>query len=158
MKSLFITGLSLLFILFFDFSKAQEVIGDLELKDFPTESPYIYPYEYVNYQSEHIYLAHIPALRINRGEFVHLWKSEKGNYRKRKLTKYNLFMEILWETEFKLDQEEDIFHFFRHKDQLIVLTREYVFPSRTHWIKARVFSTEDGEQIKSLLLWNQEEK
>ncbi|MEZ4849519.1 MAG: hypothetical protein R3B93_13050 [Bacteroidia bacterium] len=158
MKSLSITGLTLLFILFSHFLKAQEVIGDLELKDFPTESPYIYPYEYVNYQSEHIYLAHIPALRINRGEFVHLWKSEKGNYRKRKLTKYNLFMEILWETEFKLDQEEDIFHFFRHKDQLIVLTREYVFPSRTHWIKARVFSTEDGEQIKSLLLWNQEEK
>ena len=46
-------------------------------KGFSDRIPWIYPYEYVDYQSEHIFLSHQPALRVSRGEFVHLWKSEK---------------------------------------------------------------------------------
>ena len=67
-------------------------------------------------------------------------------------------MESVWEVDFKLEHEEYIFHFFKTDEQLVVLTREYQFPTRTHRVKARIFSLEDGALTESRLLWQQKER
>ncbi|MEZ4825034.1 MAG: hypothetical protein R3C61_01890 [Bacteroidia bacterium] len=147
------TAFSLLLIILFPGLSAQGLVGERKLKDFPTDNPWYYPYDFSAYNPDQIQLLHTPSIRVSDAAFVQLWQSEKGATRERHLTRYNVFMEEEWDAVFKLDSEEDILHFYSEDSVIVVLTSKYNFLSGIEQVIARVFGLEDGTAAPTHLLW-----
>ncbi|MEZ4776305.1 MAG: hypothetical protein R3D00_24230 [Bacteroidia bacterium] len=158
----FILKISLIAILFSLISspllRAQGLVGELKLKDFPTDNPWYYPYDFSAYAPEQIQLLHTPSIKVTEASFVQLWQSEKGPTRERHLTRYNVFLDQEWDATFKLDMEEEIIHFYSEDSIVVVLSTKYSFLTGIHQVLARVFSLEDGSASFTRLLWETKTK
>lgn len=137
---------------------AQGLVGELKLKDFPTDNPWYYPYDFSAYAPEQVQLLHTPSIKVTEASFVQLWQSEKGPTRERHLTRYNVFLDQEWDTTFKLDMEEEIIHFYSEDSIVVVLSTKYSFLTGIHQVLARVFSLEDGSSSFTRLLWDTKTK
>ena len=140
-----------LFAIPISFTQAQDIVGELKLKDFPSGNSWFYPYDIVPSRDQAV-LHHSPAVRISEGEFIHLWQEDKGFSRERHLTRYNVFMEEVWDETFKLDSDEDIIHLMNRENKIFVLSEKYVPFANRRQITARVFDADSGRFEHTRLL------
>ncbi|MDX1909451.1 MAG: hypothetical protein SF053_20595 [Bacteroidia bacterium] len=136
--------------------QAQAVTGILKLKKFPSDVPWVYPYESMDADRQDVLIGHDPAIQVAEGEFVHVWRPELRSMRARIVRKYNLLMEILWETEVELDDNETIEYLFRRSDTLCMLTYQYRYGARAHIFQVRPFMIGTGEALPVQELWQLE--
>ncbi|MEM7655858.1 MAG: hypothetical protein AAF399_06995 [Bacteroidota bacterium] len=132
---------------------AQSVIGTTKLKRFPTEGFDIYPYDYLDQYGYSAFVAHDPAVRISDGEVVYLWHEERSGFRDRSLRKYNVLMELVWETELTLERQEEILHLYYQDTTIFVLVSQYQPFQNQHIVKAYRFGVESGEQYEQDEIW-----
>ena len=135
---------------------AQAVIGKEKVKDFPTDAPWIYPYESLDLNGNKIYLAHTPTVQMSEGTFIHLWKPENGFNRERVIRKYNLLAEELWELELELEKDEEIFHMYKHEGNLVLLSAEVSSFNDYHLARSRIIEPDSGKIIQSDILFRHE--
>ncbi|RMG75488.1 MAG: hypothetical protein D6722_00995, partial [Bacteroidetes bacterium] len=132
---------------------AQALVGERRVKEFETDESWPYPYESVTDQAIPLAIAFKPVVQLDGGSFVQVWKSRKGGFRDRMLTAYNLFLEQSWETEVKLDREEDIIYLM-HADTLVYLvSRAYDYGKKIHQARARAFGVESGVLQQDTIIW-----
>ena len=135
---------------------SQAVIGKEKVKDFPTEAPWIYPYESLDLHGNKIYLSHTPSLQISDGQFVHLWKPENGFSRERVLRKYNLLVEELWKLEFELEKDEEVIHMYKLDSNIVLLSVEVSNFNDYHLGRARIIEPDSGKIVQSEVLFRTE--
>ncbi|MEO0468175.1 MAG: hypothetical protein AAF206_01040 [Bacteroidota bacterium] len=131
---------------------AQKIIGELELKDFPTDRN-IYPFFEFDRFGTTMVLDHEPALRLKKGEFIYLWQPERQPARKRMLSRYNLLLEEEWSTEVELSWEEDILQMLQSDHYVVILTHHFKSIASNHEVRYRLFDLDDGEMVEDSLLF-----
>lgn len=132
---------------------SQTVLGEERLKKYSTDGFEFYPYDYLDPYGRSMYIMHDPNVKVSAGEFVQLWKPDRGSYRDRLLRKYNILMEMIWETEFELEREEDILHFFMEDTSIVVLTNKSDRSENFHQVLAHKFGLESGEKYETDVWW-----
>ncbi|MEL6252696.1 MAG: hypothetical protein AAFR87_11845 [Bacteroidota bacterium] len=120
------------------------------MKRFPTEAPWVYPVALGSLDGTDMYISFNPALKLNSGQFLHLWKPERTRYKNRRLNKYNVFQEQIWECDFELEDEESIDYYFVEDDKIYVMGSVGKRSSKEQMIIAHVISLDSGkvEQIR----------
>ncbi|MEM6802656.1 MAG: hypothetical protein AAF696_14705, partial [Bacteroidota bacterium] len=134
---------------------AQAVLGKEKMKRFPTESPWVYPVGLGTLDGQDMYQAFSPVLRINSGEFVHVWKAERTRYDERRVSKYNIFQETIWETDIKLEDEESIDFVYQEDEQIIVLGSLGKRHSKEQMIIAHILTQDSGKLVQTRIVHNQ---
>ncbi|MEZ4685503.1 MAG: hypothetical protein R3B47_05415 [Bacteroidia bacterium] len=124
----------------------QDVIESRRFKDYSMEDG-PYPMVMFDYERATWAATHQVAARISDKEFVYLYEPRFSNFRERKIRRFDLNLKVVWESEFRLDREELIFHFFVAGDRIQVLSSQYHFRASAWEIHHRSFSTENGELL-----------
>lgn len=131
---------------------AQDLLGTYKLEDFETDADELYPYEQWGPMGNADYLTHEPTLRLGDGSLAMLWKPDKINARKRRLSRFNLLLEESWTAAWQLDRNEYILGMVQQGDTVVVLTGEHEFFQQQHLIRARRWRMRDGQALTPKLL------
>ena len=99
----------------------QRQLGSYWFRDM-AEIPRMSPYDMLDMTGFMVFPRYDPVLTIGESDVVYLWRPEYAGLTRRMITRFNLFMEPVWEVEFDMEREEDIFYFSEKNDTLMVLT------------------------------------
>lgn len=135
--------------------RAQAVLGKEKMKKFPTEAPWVYPVALGSLDGTDMYVSFNPALKLNSGQFLHLWKPERTRYKNRRLSKYNIFQEEIWVCDFELEDEESIDYYFVEEDKIYVMGSVGKRSSKEQMIIAHVISLDSGKVENTRVVHNQ---
>lgn len=133
----------------------QSILGKEKMKRFPTESPWIFPVNLGDVDGRNMYISAYPALRLNSGEFIHLWKPERTQFDERRISKYNIFQELIWENTFEVEQEESIDYVYTNDDHLFVMGSLGKRHTKEQMIIAHVFTLDSGKLVQTRIVHNQ---
>ncbi len=149
MKRWIVLAIPLLFMV--ESGWCQRELGRYWIKDM-AKMPRLAPYESLDYGGFMVYSMYDPVQKVGESDLIYLWRPEFGGYQRRRLTRFDLFMESKWETEFRLEQQEDIFYFFEKEDTAVVLSALLDFRTKSQRVYARFFDPEDGSLLRQDLL------
>lgn len=135
--------------------KGQSVLGKEKMKRFPTEAPWVFPVSLGDIDGRDMYITTRPAIKLNTGEFIHLWKPERTPFNARRVSKYNIFQEQIWENTFEIEQEENIDYLFEHKDHIYVMGSLGKRHSKEQMIIAHVISEDSGKLVQTRIVRSQ---
>lgn len=130
---------------------AQQELGRYWFEDMD-EIPRLEPYQVLDVTGYMVFPRYDPVQQIGEGAFVYLWKPRFAGLSRRKLTRFNLFMEPEWESEFRLNPDEHVFYFTAVSDQLVVLSVEINYREKRQDIFARYFEPDSGSCVKKEVL------
>lgn len=131
--------------------QAQRELGSYWFEDI-AEIPRLEPYDMLDLTGFMIYPRFDPVVQVGGGDVVYLWKPAFSGLTRRRLTRFNLFMEPVWDIEFRIDQNERIFYHFTRNDTIIVLTVHEQYRTKRQDIFAHYFEPDSGNLIKRIPL------
>lgn len=136
-----------LFLLLISYCFAQEIIESRRFKEYNLDDG-AYPMAMFDYDRATWAPTHQVASRISETDFVYLYKPRFSNFRERKMVRFDLSLEPVWELSFKLEREELVFHFYVEGDQIHMMSSQYHFKASAWEIRHRSFSVETGELLR----------
>ncbi|MEM7367128.1 MAG: hypothetical protein AAF587_00935 [Bacteroidota bacterium] len=131
----------------------QAVVGEVKLKKYSTDGFELYPYDYLDPYGRSIYVLHDPSFKASEGEVVQIWQPERGSYRDRIMRKYNILMELMWETEIELERDEEILHFYQTDTTIVLLTSKSERSIDRYSVVAHKFGLESGKLFATNVWW-----
>ncbi|MDX2283114.1 MAG: hypothetical protein NW241_03090 [Bacteroidia bacterium] len=134
-------------------ARAQAVIAEDRLKDFPSDPAWMYPYESFGREGWEYYIEHDPVLRLSDGEFLYLWRKRFSWRGDLSIRRSNLFLETIWEQDVELAEEEHVLHVLRTDSLAVLVTHTYEMLRQQHTVRARGFSLASGAPQEPVILW-----
>lgn len=141
----FLLSFALMLVLFP--AQAQRELGSYWFEDI-AEIPRLSPYDMLDLTGFMVFPRFDPVVQIGGGDVVYLWRPEFAGLRRRHLTRFNLFMEPLWEIEFRLEQNESILYHYTIGDTIVVLTAHDQFREKRQDIFATYFEPDSGTLLR----------
>lgn len=141
--------LSFFLILFIFSAQAQRELGSYWFEDI-AEIPRLSPYDMLDLTGFMVFPRFDPVVQIGGGDVVYLWRPEFAGLTRRHLTRFNLFMEPIWDIEFRIEQNENILYHYTIEDTIVVLTAHDQFREKRQNIFANYFEPDSGNLIRRI--------
>ncbi|MDP5172575.1 MAG: hypothetical protein NWR72_20200 [Bacteroidia bacterium] len=116
------------------------------------EIPRLDPYDMLDPTGYMVFPAYDPVVKLSSGDLVYSWRPEFAGMTRRRLTRFNLFMEEVWDTEFRIDQDEQIFYHYEKTDTLVILSALLDPRRKSHQVIARFFEPDSGQMLRQELV------
>lgn len=145
----FLLSISLLLIIIP--SQAQRELGNYWFDDI-AEIPRLSPYDMLDLTGFMVFPRFDPVVQVGGGDVVYLWKPDFAGLTRRHLTRLNLFMEPVWDIEFRIDQNESIFYHHTIGDTIVVLTVLDQFKEKRQDVFAHYFEPDSGKLIRKVAI------
>lgn len=145
------------FVLLFSLSlvlfpaQAQRELGSYWFEDI-AEIPRLAPYDMLDLTGFMVFPRFDPVVQIGNGDVVYLWRPGFAGMTRRHLTRFNLFMEPVWDIEFRIEQNESILYHHTIGDTVVVLTAHDQFREKRQDIFAHYFEPDSGKLIRKVLI------
>ncbi len=126
----------------------QREIGIHWFRDM-AEIPSMSPYESLDLGGNLLFAKYDPVMQVGESDIVYLWQPDFAGLNRRLLTRFNLFMEMQWETEIKQEGTENIFYFSTIKDTLLILSVDHLHREDIQEIRATYIEPDSGTIVKT---------
>ncbi len=130
---------------------AQDLVARKEIKEFETRVD-LFPYESFQLSGSQYFLGHHPMLRLSDGSFALVYPNRKDKFQELRMVRYNLLLEPLWETTFKLEFDEEILEILRTDSLIQLVSHRDGLGSQTAQVVIRKFNLETGALSDPLTL------
>lgn len=142
-------SLSLLLVLFP--AKAQRELGSHWFEDI-AEIPRLSPYDMLDLTGFMVFPRYDPVVQVGGGDIVYLWRPEFAGLTRRHLSRFNIFMEQVWDIEFRIEQNENIIYHYTIEDTIVVLTAHDLYREKRQEIFAHYFEPDSGKLLRRVAI------
>lgn len=132
-------------------AQAQRELGSYWFEDI-AEIPRLSPYDMLDLTGFMVFPRFDPVVQVGGGDVVYLWRPDFAGLTRRHLTRFNLFMEQVWDIEFRIEQNENIFHHYTIGDTIVVLTVHDQFREKRQDVFAHYFEPDSGKLIRKVAI------
>ncbi len=140
---------SLLLVLFP--AQAQRELGSHWFEDI-AEIPRLSPYDMLDLTGFMVFPRYDPVVQVGGGDIVYLWRPEFAGLTRRHLSRFNIFMEQVWDVEFRIEQNESIIYHHTIEDTIVVLTVHDLYKEKRQDIFAHYFEPDSGKLIRKVAI------
>ena len=132
----------------------QQQLGKYWFKQI-AELPRLDPYQILDPAGYLVFPTYDPVLTLSNGDLVVVWRPEFAGQTRRRVTRFNLFMEPVWDQELSFDIEEELFFFSNTNDTLLLLSAHLDSRNKRQLILARYLEPDSGllQRQETLLDW-----